>query len=286
VTRLGICFVPTLPPARLRSLATAAESAGLDELWVWEDCFKESAIASAAAALAWTDRITVGISLMPTPLRNAALCAMELANLAGMFPDRLIAGLGHGIQEWMGQAGARVASPLTLLEEYVTAVRRLLAGERVRVEGRYVRLDNVALDWPPATPPPLMLGGAGPKSVAQAARLGDGNLLGAALTDDEIREICELITRHRGQPGHPVQVPLIAATGPEAQARVDAEVPRWFRRADQGIGAAGDAEAIAGVIRRLAGIGVTSVTIQPTEDEPDLEGFIGFLGRDVRPLVR
>ena len=286
MTKLGICFVPTLPPARLRSLATAAESAGLDELWVWEDCFKESAIASAAAALAWTDRITVGISLMPTPLRNAALCAMELANLAGMFPGRLIAGLGHGIQEWMGQAGARVASPLTLLEEYVTAVRRLLAGERVRVEGRYVQLDDVALDWPPAAPPPLMLGGAGPKSVAQAARLGDGNLLGAALTDDEIRETCELITRHRGQADHPVQVPLIAATGPGAEARVDAEVPRWFRPADQGIGAAGDAEAIAGVIRRLAGIGGTSVTIQPTEDEPDLEGFIGFLGRDVRPLVR
>ena len=46
------------------------------------------------------------------------------------------------------------------------------------------------------------------------------------------------------------------------------------------------AAEIAGRIRRLAGFGVTSVTIQPTEDEPDLEGFIGFLGRDVRPLVR
>ena len=286
MTELGICFVPTMPPARLRSLATAAESAGLDELWVWEDCFKESAVASAAAALAWTDRITVGISLMPTPLRNAALCAMELANLAGMFPGRLIAGLGHGVQEWIGQAGARVASPLTLLEEYVTAVRRLLVGERVHVEGRYVRLDDVALDWPPATPPPLMLGGKGPKSMAQAARLGDGVLLGAALTDDEIRETCELIAQHRGQPGHPVQVPLIAATGPGAQARVDAEVPRWSRPADLGIGAAGDAGAIAGVIRRLASFGVTSVTIQPTEDEPDMEGFIGLLGREVKPLVR
>jgi alkanesulfonate monooxygenase SsuD/methylene tetrahydromethanopterin reductase-like flavin-dependent oxidoreductase (luciferase family) len=286
MTKLGICFVPTLAPARLRPLATAADSAGLDELWVWEDCFKESAVASAAAALAWTDRITVGISLMPVPLRNPALCAMELANLAGMFPGRLIGGLGHGIQEWMGQAGARVASPLTLLEEYVTAVRRLLAGERVRAEGRYVQLHDVALDWPPSPPPPLMLGGRGPRSVAQAARLGDGNLLGAALTDDEIRETCELITQHRPQPDHPIQVPLIAATGPGAEKRVNAEVPRWSKPAGLGIGAAGDAEAIAEVIRRLAGFGVTSVTIQPTEDEPDLEGFIGFLGREVRPLVR
>jgi alkanesulfonate monooxygenase SsuD/methylene tetrahydromethanopterin reductase-like flavin-dependent oxidoreductase (luciferase family) len=211
---------------------------------------------------------------------------MELANLAGMFPDRLVAGLGHGVQEWIGQAGARVSSPLTLLEEYVFAVRRLLAGERVSVEGRYVRLDEVALDWPPTAVPPLMLGGKGPKSLAQAARLGDGVLLGAALSDDEIRETCELITRHRPQPGHPIQVPLIAATGPGAQARVDAEVPRWSKPADLGIGAAGDAAAIAEVVRRLAGFGVTSVTIQPTEDEPDLEGFVDFLGREVRPLVR
>jgi len=210
---------------------------------------------------------------------------MELANLSGMFPGRLIAGVGHGIQEWMGQAGGRVESPLTLLEEYATAVRRLLAGERVTVEGRYVKLDDVALDWPPATPPPLMLGGTGPKSVAQAARLGDGNLLASPLTDAEIRETCELIEQHRGRPDHPVLVPFIAATGPRAQERVDAEVPRWFRPADLGIGVAGDAAEIAGAIRRLAGLGVTSVGIQPTEDEPDLEGFIGFLGREVKPLL-
>jgi len=30
---------------------------------------------------------------------------------------------------------------------------------------------------------------------------------------------------------------------------------------------------------------VTSVAIQPTEDEPDLLGFIEFLGREVRPLL-
>ena len=66
---------------------------------------------------------------------------------------------------------------------------------------------------------------------------------------------------------------------------MDAEVPRWSKPADQGIGAAGDAEAIAAAIRRLAGLGATSVAIHPTEDEPDLEGFIGFLGREVKPLL-
>ena len=166
VPTLGLAYVPTLPPERLRSIAVAVEEAGLDELWVWEDCFKESAIASATAALAWTSRLTVGIGLMPAPLRNVAVCAMEVAMLARMFPGRLIAGVGHGVQDWMGQVGARVASPLTLLEEYAGALRRLLGGERVSVAGRYVTLDGVALDWPPDIVPPLMLGGAGPKSLS------------------------------------------------------------------------------------------------------------------------
>lgn len=84
--QLGLAFVPTLPPERLHSLATTAEAVGLDELWVWEDCFKESAIASATASLAWTSTLRVGIGLMPAPLRNVALTAMELATIERMSP--------------------------------------------------------------------------------------------------------------------------------------------------------------------------------------------------------
>ena len=69
---LGVVLVPTLPPERLRSVAEAADAAGLEELWLWEDCFRESGVATAAAALAWTDRLRVGIGLLPVPLRNVA----------------------------------------------------------------------------------------------------------------------------------------------------------------------------------------------------------------------
>jgi hypothetical protein len=48
---------------------------------------------------------------------------------------------------------------------------------------------------------------------------------------------------------------------------------------------AGDRATIAAAIQRLAGLGVTSVCIQPTEDEPDLEGFGQFLGSEVKPLL-
>ena len=283
--QLGLAFVPTLPPERLRDLATAVEAAGLDELWVWEDCFKQSAIASAAAALAWTTRLRVGIGLLPVPLRNVALTAMELATLERMFPGRLVAGVGHGVQEWMDQVGAKAASPLTLLREYTTALRSLLAGDRVSVTGRYVRLADVALNWPPSPPPPLMLGGSGPRSLELTTELGDGTLLAAALSEAEVADVGRLVASRRG-PGHPLVAGLIAATGAGAQARVDVEVPKWGAEPGQGIGVAGDAAAIAAGIRALAAVGATSVCIQPTEDEPDLEGFVHFLGRDVAPLLR
>ncbi len=129
--RLGVSFVPTVPPERLREMTLAAEAAGLEDLWIWEDCFKQSGLAVAAAALAWTGRIRVGIALMPAPLRNVALLAMEIATLDRIFPGRFAAGVGHGVQSWMGQAGARVESPMTLLTEYTAALRALLAGEAV-----------------------------------------------------------------------------------------------------------------------------------------------------------
>lgn len=282
---LGICFVPTIPPERLVEMARAVEDSGLDELWVWEDCFKQSGIASAAVALAVTERIRVGIGLLPVPLRNVALTAMELATLERQFPGRLIAGIGHGVQSWMDRVGVRPRSPLTLLEEYAVALRGLLAGETLSTDGDYVRLDQVKLDWPPNPPPPLMIGGDGPKSVAQAARLGDGNLLSAARSTEQITDVVCLVRQHTDDPRHAIVATQIAATGPGARERVDREVPKWATTPAPGIGVAGDAATIAADVLRLTSLGITTVIIQPTEDEPDLLGFIRFLGQEVRPLL-
>lgn len=176
MTTLGLIFPPDQPPERLRAVAQGADRAGIPELWLWEDCFAESGMAPAAAVLAWTERISVGVGLFPVPLRNVALTAMEIATLDRLFPGRLLPGIGHGVLDWMGQVGARVASPLTLLEEYGTALRRLLDGETVTSEGRYVTLDDVTLRWPPARVP-LYVGAVGPKTLAVAGRVGDGVIL-------------------------------------------------------------------------------------------------------------
>lgn len=288
--RIGITYVPYLPPEQLHDLAQTAEDCGLDDLWVWEDCFKQSGIASAATALARTSTIRVGIGLLPVPLRNVALTAMEIATLCRLFPGRLLPGIGHGVQPWMAQVGARVDSPLTLIREYATALRSLLAGQEVTASGRYVHLESVALDWPPDEAPELAMGGDGPRSVALARELADVYLLSAAREDSEIVRARQILSEARrgSSPDRP-QLPMVAAqitaTGRGARARVDAEVPFWGKPAGVGIGSAGDAAVVAADLRRLAGLGVTTVAIQPTRDEPDLLGLVEFLGREVKPLL-
>lgn len=290
MTALGVVLVPTLPPEALRPLATAADR-HLDELWLWEDCFKESAVASAGAALAWTERVRVGLGLTPVPLRNVALLAMELATLHRLFPGRLVPGVGHGVQDWMGQVGARAASPLTLLREYTEALRLLLDGSEVTTSGRYVTLDRVRLDWPPEPGTPLLVGGSGPRTLELAGELGDGIVIGSAAAEAELADAVGAAARGRARGGAgegrmPVVTHLLAATGPGAAQRLEDELARWGHTdGAPGRGVAGDARAVADAVRRLADLGATSVVFQPTADEPDLEGFVEFVGRDVRAAL-
>src|ERR1700722_10846623 len=168
IPRVGILFRPQLPPERLAGFVAAAEDAGLDDLWLWEDCFLEGGLTTATAALAWSSSIRVGLGLMPVPFRNPALAAMEIATLARLFPGRFVPAAGHGVLAWMDQVGAGASSPMTLLREWVSAARALLGGQTVTVSGDYVRLAGVALDWPPAEVPPLLVGARGPKTPALA----------------------------------------------------------------------------------------------------------------------
>ena len=270
MTALGTVFRPQFPPEVLRDMAAAADSTGLDQLWVWEDCFSESGIAAAAAVLAWTSRVRVGIGLLPVPLRNVALAGMEVATLHRLFPDRVILGVGHGVQSWMGQAGARVSSPLTLLREYLDALRALLRGEEVTVDGTYVKLDKVRLDWPPSQPVKVYAGGIGPKTLRLTGESADGTLLVADETADGLRRVREHID-------HEIIAALHVATGPDALERL--------RRTSPDVGVAGDAETVAAAVRELVDAGADTVILQPTGDEPDPVGFVHFVAEQVRPLV-
>jgi alkanesulfonate monooxygenase SsuD/methylene tetrahydromethanopterin reductase-like flavin-dependent oxidoreductase (luciferase family) len=248
--QLGAACVPQVPPERIPDVARAAEAAGLDELWVWEDCFWGSGTTGVCAALAATERLRVGVALLPVPLRNVALTAMEITTLHRLFPGRVTVCVGHGVQAWMAQVGARAESPLMLLREYVAALRALLRGETVSVTGRYVNLDKVRLDWTATPAPPVYIGAVGPKTLRLAGELADGTVLdrpggfeAAYLTIEEGR---------------------LAAGRPE-RSPVVVNLP---------VTAGDDEAAVTARVRELSLAGADTVVLVPPEGETDPEEFM------------
>jgi alkanesulfonate monooxygenase SsuD/methylene tetrahydromethanopterin reductase-like flavin-dependent oxidoreductase (luciferase family) len=174
---LGIMYRREHAPESLPLFARKAEEAGFDEIWVVEDCFYASGIASATAALAVTNRISVGLGIMPAVARNPVFTAMEIATLARLYPGRFLPGIGHGMAGWMRQIGAFPKSQLAALEEVAFTVREILAGKRIDFRGKQVHLDQVELVHPPDVIPPISLGVRGPKSLALSGKIADGTIL-------------------------------------------------------------------------------------------------------------
>lgn len=118
----------------------------------------------------------------------------------------------------MRQVGAWPASPLTMLSEYLDALRQLLAGERLTLRGRYVTLSDVRLDDPPSVPPPVLAGVRGPKSLTVAGRHAEGTILAEPVTPEYLRAARAQLA---APPGHHIVGYNVAAVDDDpAQARM------------------------------------------------------------------
>ena len=318
----GVIFHPRFPPESLANFARKAESAGFDELWLWDDCFLPGALTSAAIALSATHTLKVGIGLLPAPAYNPLFVAMELTTLARAFPGRILPGFGHGVGSWMAQIGAAPKSSLTTLAVTVTSVRRLLAGEMVTTHGADVNLEQLQMQLLPTVRPPLYVGAMRAKSLRLAGRLGDGTLLTGMSSPAYVRWAREQIQAGMLEAGREQQRVVVyfdVKVGPDggaARAAARRSLASRLPWADVhldalGIGAqvaafvaahgqtgvaehmpdewldafcaAGTPDQVAASLQRVFAAGADSVVFQPLDGDPDcLDEYIRY----VMPLLR
>lgn len=164
--------------ADLRAAALAAEDAGFDGLWTWDHLRDPDGEGGPGVPEAWTvltalaevtQRVSLGPLVLNVANRQPGVLANMAATLQAVSGGRLLLGLGAGgnrhtpyavEQAAIGQTVERDEVRADRVVEAIGLIRRLWSGE-----SGFLR---------PEPPPPIIVGGFGPRLAAIAGRHADG----------------------------------------------------------------------------------------------------------------
>lgn len=165
-------------------MAYEAARLGYTSIWTPEttgrDSFQVCAHRWRASQREIPTGLTTGISVVPVMYRSPVALAMSGGTLSELTGGKFILGIGAGS---VYQSASRLSmglpdiSALSMMRDYLTTLRLLLAGEKLDYRGEVVTLTDVRLGIRPPQRTPIYLGSLGPKMLKLAGELADGAAL-------------------------------------------------------------------------------------------------------------
>ena len=166
-----------LPVRDYVTLAQAAEAVGFDQFWVSNDLFLRSDLVILSAVAQATQKLEIGTGILNPYTIHPAEMAMIAATLDELSGNRFNLGIAAGAGEFLKWIGLEQTKPLAATRETILAVRRLLQGERVALDGEFMQWQEEAyLRFPAPRVTPIYVGAMGPKMLTLAGELADGVL--------------------------------------------------------------------------------------------------------------
>jgi len=176
----------------MRAAAIAVEEAGFDGVWTWDHLRDPDHDSGPGVPEAWTilaalAEVTKRVSLGPLVLnvanRHPGLLANMAATLQAVAGGRLLLGIGAGgnrrtpyvaEQEMLGLDVERDEARARRVVEAIEVMRRLWSGDGGSFTGGSYRLERPSGFLRPEPPPPIIVGGFGPRMAAIAGKHADG----------------------------------------------------------------------------------------------------------------
>ncbi|ONM48023.1 LLM class flavin-dependent oxidoreductase [Nocardia donostiensis] len=168
--------------------ARHAEDLGFESVWVADQLIAGTGVpvleslTSLAAAAAVTDRIQLGLGVLVLPLRPVAWIAKQVASLQHISGDRLLLGVGVGgarhDRSWAA-AGVPARERGRKTDEALRLLPDLISGRPTHLGNGAPAHSPVQLS-PPATVPPIIVGGMSDAAVRRAAAHDGWFVLGAS----------------------------------------------------------------------------------------------------------
>ncbi|QIZ00468.2 LLM class flavin-dependent oxidoreductase [Streptomyces sp. S1D4-11] len=179
-------MIPSSPspgdlPGKLVEAARHAEELGFESVWVGDQLIVGTglplldSLTSLAAAAAATERVKLGVGVLILPLRQVVWVAKQVASIQHISGDRMLLGVGTGNERhrdsWAA-AGVSQRDRGRLTDEALRLLPDLITGKTVRL-GKPSAETQIQLS-PPATMPPVIIGGMSNAALRRAASVGDG----------------------------------------------------------------------------------------------------------------
>jgi 5,10-methylenetetrahydromethanopterin reductase len=184
--RLGLGFNPILGATEMAKIASKAEAAGYDSVWMHESLFQRDVVTYLAAMALATRTVGLGSGAINTYTRHPVAAATTFATLAELSEGRVTLGLGLGSFPTIPLIGHQIfpvkdSRPLARVREYTEVVRAVWKGEKVDYDGEFFHVHQLTLGFKPKPKIPLFLASLSPRLQAFAGAEADGAILSPAL---------------------------------------------------------------------------------------------------------
>jgi alkanesulfonate monooxygenase SsuD/methylene tetrahydromethanopterin reductase-like flavin-dependent oxidoreductase (luciferase family) len=169
-----------VPSSGILAAGKIADERGFGTLWKGESNSRDPAALLPAVA-AMTKKIRIGPAVMHIHARTAVETAIYSATLDELSQGRFVLGLGCANVNLAGWHGLQGDHPLTRVEEYITIFRKVIAREKLNVQGKYYSSKNFRLEFEPyRARVPIILASLGPKMAKLAGRMCEGVMMNMA----------------------------------------------------------------------------------------------------------
>ena len=271
--------------------ARAAYAAGLEGLYVGDHhatsvpYYQNSPILGRLMA-EWPDRRYGALYLLP--LWHPLVVAEQIGTLASLGPGPFVfqCAIGGG-EDQFGPMGIPLDGRGGRFEASLAAIRALLAGEVVDDPDGPWGLRRARISPTPPEPVEIWIGGAGPKALARAARLGDTWYAGPELTDDDAEQkLAQYLDHGANPPCRPLRRDIYVGADEADVARVREPLEqKGYRGFDLAALVTGTSEQVAERFLSLGERGFDEIVVrQLSFDQMDALASLERLA-EVRRLV-